>query len=201
MWPWLLLVGCDVPPDGVLSLAFQLEPLPATETRMLPPQAEVGVAPLAFAAAKGRCDCDVPARAVRCTFEGLPPMSLLTWQPLRYELSLIVGLGPVPARYDGRLVERDPGGRDPDAPPPPRPPPLPRASLGPVVPDPLGAAQRTITGTDVALANVVGGEVHVVVAKDGGQARYLVIDGRVGNLDQGQTPEPAPMATPGGHMH
>src|SRR5687768_8145426 len=104
---WLILVaalGCDPPDDGVQSLAFLLETPPASETRVVPPEAETGVPPFALAQARGRCHCDVPARSVRCTFEGLPAAT--TGRPPAYELALLVWYRPLAARFDARALDR-----------------------------------------------------------------------------------------------
>jgi hypothetical protein len=194
----LALAACETPADGVLSIAFLLEPPPALETRQVPPASATGVPPLQWGQAGGRCDCDVPARSVRCTFEGLPPTSA-AGQPLTYELAFLLWYAPLPTGFDARTIDRDPGGRDPDLPPPPMVPPLPRAPAGPIAPDPFGKADRTLTMPPFEIDRIAGAELKVVTAS----AAYIVIDGRVGNLPDATTP-PASAPTPspgGGHVH
>jgi hypothetical protein len=208
LWRWLCLclagplAGCETPPDGVLSVAFLLETPPALETRQVPPEAATGVPPLTWAAARGRCDCDVPTRQARCTFEGLPATTA-TGQPLSYELTFLIWYAPLTARFDGRALDRDPGGRDPDLPPPPMVAPVPRAVVGPVSPDPFGKAERTLTNTDLPLDRVAGGELKLIVQPATGPATpSVIIDGRVGNLPSADpVPTTTPAPTPGGHMH
>jgi hypothetical protein len=203
-----LLPACDVPPDGVLSFAFILEPPPPSETRSYPSPADTGLPPFAFAGARGRCDGDIPARRLRCTFSGLPPAPPATPDtpqpaPFPYQLSLLVGYGPLTPRFDGRALDRDPGGRDPDAPPPPLIEPLPRVRVGPVLPDPFGAAARTLDNSDLPLDHVVGGELELLRTRATGETvRLVIIDGRVGNLpaDVATAGTPTPPAG-GGHVH
>jgi hypothetical protein len=199
-------LACSHQDDGVVSIAFQLEAPPPSETRTFPPAAEVGFTAFDVGRARGVCSCAVAARAVTCTFEGLPTPTGAAGAPAppRYELSLLLWYGPLTARFDGRAIERKPGGDDPDRPPPPPTPALPRALLGPVAPDPVGIARREFPRLEmVPLDRVVGGELHVVATReDGSTARYLVIDGRVGNLVvPGGGTAPPPPQMPGGHIH
>lgn len=195
----IALCACSAQDDGVLAIAFQLGPPPATEARVLPPEAQTGVAPFAFSQAHGRCDADVAARTLRCTFEGLPPAA--SGQPLAYELQLLLWYGPLPAGFDARTLDRDPGGHDPDAPPPVRPPALPRAMAGAVNPDPLGSTERRLAKTDIPLDRIAGGELFLVVTADGAVSRHLVIDGRVGNLDEGAPSGDRPPTAVTPHHH
>jgi hypothetical protein len=197
----LLALGCDTPADGVQRIAFLLEPPPPSETRVVPPEMETGISPAVLGQARGRCAVDVVARAVRCSFQGLPPESA-SKQPLAYELRFLLWYVPLPAGFDARTIDRDPGGRDPDAPPPPMTPPLPRASGGRVAPDPFGVAERTLTAPDIPLDRIAGGEILLAVPRaDATTASYLVIDGRVGNLrSTGDTAAPPPAPTTG-HQH
>jgi hypothetical protein len=196
--------GCDVPQDGTLQIAFLLETPPPGEARTLPPQAETGLPPAAFGQARGRCDCDVPARSVRCTFEALPPAGA-NGEPLSYRLRFLLWYAPLPARFDATALDRDPGGRDPDAPPPPMVPPLPRVVVGPVTPDAFGKAERTLAAADLPLARVAGGELQLLTDPTSADpTAHLILDGRVGNLplESGATgtSTPPPPAG-GGHVH
>lgn len=198
-------LACSAQEDGVRRVAFQLEPPPPSESRAFPPPAEVGFGPFDLRAARGVCTCDVVAGTATCTFEGLPaPVAAANAPaPPRYELTFLLWYGALTAGFDARALERDPGGDDPDRPPPPKQPPLPRALLGPVAPDPVGLARRVFMDPMIPLDRVVGGELHVVTTReDGTSGRYLVIDGRVGNLAVagGTAPPPAPMPG-GGHIH
>jgi hypothetical protein len=199
------LGGCDVPDDGVQSIAFLLAPPPASETRVPPPESDTGVPVAAFAPAQGRCDADIPARRLRCTFQRLPALPALSPSSMRaqgYELRMLLWYGALTARFDARAIDRDPGGRDPDAPPPPVTPPVPRASLGPLVPDPYGVAERVLTSPDFPLDRILGGELLVVGERADGQvARVVALDGRVGNLVGSADPVAAPPPTSGGHQH
>jgi hypothetical protein len=200
----LLGAACDGPEDGVLRIAFLLEPPPPAETRVVPPEAETGVPVAQLGAARGRCDADVVAGRARCSFEGLPPAAPGAGRPLAYELRFLLWYGPLPARFDARALDRDPGGRDPDAPPPPMAAPLPRTPGSPVSPDPFGKAERTFGRAEIPLERLAGAELRVIVPREGAEpARYVVIDGRVGNLPAPETPgAPAPAAPiGGGHQH
>ena len=160
--------------------------------------------PAAFGQARGRCDCDVAARSVRCSFEGLPATSPATGQPLAYRLRFLLWYAALPARFDATSLDRDPGGRDPDAPPPPMVPPLPRVVVGPVAPDGFGKAERALTTDDLALERVAGGELELLTGSGATEATaHVILDGRVGNLPTESDPAtpatpPAPM---GGHVH
>jgi hypothetical protein len=196
--------GCEGRQDGALRISFLLQAPPAGETRLLPPEAETGVPVAAFGQAQGRCDCDVVGRSLRCTVEGLPAVSPVTKEALSYQLRFLLWYAPLTARFDATALDRDPGGRDPDAPPPPMVPPLPRALVGPVTPDPLGHAELSLPATDLPLARVAGGELQILApAPTGDPARYTVIDGRVGNLPDEAAPTTAtpPPTTGGGHVH
>lgn len=196
--------ACHMPDDGVLSISFLLEAPPPSDTRVFPPEAETGVAPFDLRSAVGRCRCDVPARTVTCSFEGLPPVSRVTGERLGYELSFLMYYGPLSAGFDARDIDRDPGGHNPDLPPPMLPPPLPRQVVGPVLPDAVGSAPRTFSDPALPLDRVAGGELHLIVpaTADTPARRHLVIDGRVGNWveEGGGASEPAPSPT-GGHQH
>jgi hypothetical protein len=201
--PLLFALGCDVPDDGTLQVAFLLQTPPPAETRLIPPELQTGVPAAAFGQARGRCECDVRARSARCTFEGLPAVSAATGQPLVYRLRFLLWYAPLPPRFDATTLDRDPGGRDPDAPPPPMAPPLPRAVVGPVSPDPFGQAERSLTSTDIPLERVAGGELQLMTTGPAGDTAIVVIDGRVGNLPAAAT-EPAAPSAPrpgGGHVH
>lgn len=199
-----LLLGlgaCQPADDGVLAIAFSLAPPPRSDARVAPPEAEAGVSAGALGLARGRCDVDVPAGLVTCTAEGLPPLAS-NQQPLAYELGFLIWYDRLPARFDARTIDRDPGVRDPDGPAPQLTPPLPRAPAGPFLPDAFGAAMRVLSRPDFPLDRVAGAEVHLVTRKPGGEAgRYLVLDGRVGELDEAGAPAPAPAPAPGGHHH
>jgi hypothetical protein len=200
--PLLFLLGCEVPDDGTLQIAFLLETPPPAETRLVPPELQTGVPASAFGQARGRCDCDVVARSVRCSFQGLPTVSTATGQPLVYRLRFLLWYAPLPAGFVATAIDRDPGGRDPDAPPPPMAPPLPRAVLGPVSPDPFGQAERFLAGTDIPLERVAGGELQLMTTGPAGETAIVVIDGRVGNITTAV--EPATATAPpsgGGHVH
>lgn len=198
----LALAGCHVPEDGVLSVAFLLEPPPASESRQLPPEDLTGLSTFAFAEARGRCDAEVATKTVRCAFEGVPP-GAPGKAAFAYQLAFLIAPYAIPARFDGRAVERDPGGHDPDKPPPPMAAPLPRESLGAVTPDPLGKARRDLEGTEIPLDRVIGGELLLLVNRlEGAPARFVVIDGRVGNMaSNAPGTEPASPRTGGGHQH
>jgi hypothetical protein len=202
----LVLGGCNLPDDGVQSIAFLLAPPPASETRVPPSEEETGVPVAAFGPAQGRCDADIPARQLRCTFQQLPALPALSPSSMRaqgYELRMLLWYGALTARFDARGIDRDPGGRDPDAPPPPMTPPVPRATLGPLVPDPYGAAERVLTSPDFPLDRILGGELLVVGDRADGQVvRRVALDGRVGNLVQsGTAAADDPPPTSGGHQH
>jgi hypothetical protein len=84
-------------------------------------------------------------------------------------------------------------------------PPVPRTTLGPLVPDPYGAAERVVTKPEFPLDRLIGGEVMVVGERADGQAsRHVAIDGRVGNLvetEVGVDSSDPPPAPGGGHQH
>jgi hypothetical protein len=81
-------------------------------------------------------------------------------------------------------------------------PPVPRATLGPLVPDPYGSAERIVASPDFPLDRILGGELLVVVERpDAPSARHVAIDGRVGNLAETGDPAPAPPPPGGGHQH
>jgi hypothetical protein len=188
------LLACERPSDGVLDIAFLLAPPPPSESRQVPTELEAGVSGGVFARAEGRCDVEVPAGRVRCVFAGLPA-SNGAGAPLSYELRFLLWYDRLPARFDARALDRDPGGRDPDAPPPPMAPPLPRFSAGPLLPDPFGAAERTLTAAPgLAVDRIAGAELIL-------QGRWVVLDGRVGNLVETGTAAPAPVAPSPGHQH
>ena len=197
----LSVAACSPLDDGVLSNAFLMDEPPPAESRVVPPESDTGVPVIAWGATGARCDLDVVADTVTCTFEVLPALMPGDGGTRSYELSFILWPTPLPAGFDARNVERDPGGHDPNNPPPPMPPPLPRESLGPVVPDAFGKATRSASRLGY-LSRVVGGELHLVVPHmDGTTARYLAIDGRTGNLpDSAGGATPAPPVV-GGHEH
>lgn len=202
----VMLAGCSAPVDGVLSLTFLLETPPPADGRVVPPEAETGVDPAAYGAAIGTCVLTPPTRTILCTFEKLPPLPFLPPLPAgatgarRYDLSFLLAAGPVGAGTNALGVDRNPGGQDPDRPQDTQPH-LPRERLGPVLPDPFGAGRIELAPVSLPLDHVIGGELGAVVPRaDGSDRRYVVIDGRLGNLrDTGGGAAPSP--SPPGHRH